>query len=186
MTFQYGCGLALQRWVIKLNWHKRGFDMRRFRLIVLLALIGITTIASAKSNEESYYCVGEASGGIFYDAKAKTWHGTVFKADQKFVLNVKQVDSKYEGSNFIETLTLTITLAGSNYAAQCFDTTKSPKEAAIVVLFESVRCTANATEYIFNRSNNRYLAVYAIGYVSGRDDNENTPSMTGGTCTKIQ
>ena len=40
-------------------------------------------------------------------------------------------------------------------------------------------------DYVFSLKTNRFLSIYSIGYMDGEDRNENTPSVSGGTCTKI-
>ena len=40
-------------------------------------------------------------------------------------------------------------------------------------------------DYVFSLKTNRFLSIYSIGYMDGEDSNENTPSVSGGTCTKI-
>ena len=44
------------------------------------------------------------------------------------------------------------------------------------------RCLGVRHDYRFNLENNRFLL---FGYFDGADNNENTPAVTGGTCTKI-
>jgi hypothetical protein len=158
--------------------------MYRIGFLVAVALIGPAKGASAALAEESFYCVAESSGGIMYDANSKNWRGAVFSAKSKFVLNVQTLDSKYEGSSLVEKLNITVTLNGSSYASPCYDLRETG--AGIVVRDGSILCVANATQYIFNRRNNRFLSTYAVGYVDGADSNEDTPNVMGGTCTKIK
>jgi hypothetical protein len=46
-------------------------------------------------------------------------------------------------------------------------------------------CSASLKDYVFNLKQGRFLAVYAVGYVNGFDNNDNTPAIDGGRCTKI-
>jgi len=39
--------------------------------------------------------------------------------------------------------------------------------------------------YVFNPFTNRFFHIYTAGYISGLDNNDDTPYMAGGTCTKI-
>jgi hypothetical protein len=52
--------------------------------------------------------------------------------------------------------------------------------------FPSVACSGARENYIFNFQNNRFLQGFMHGYVNGKDDNRNMPSMSGGTCTRIE
>ena len=48
------------------------------------------------------------------------------------------------------------------------------------------RCEATLYEYIINLETLRFLEVYARGYVDGRDEEGNSPSITVGKCSRIQ
>lgn len=49
-----------------------------------------------------------------------------------------------------------------------------------------LNCNAGLSDYRVNLSNMRYTVAYHIGYVDGRDNTENTPSIMGGTCARIE
>jgi hypothetical protein len=40
-------------------------------------------------------------------------------------------------------------------------------------------------DYQFNLRTNRFLGAYLEGYVDGKDNNDDTPFVSGGTCSKI-
>lgn len=42
-------------------------------------------------------------------------------------------------------------------------------------------------QYVFNLKTNRFLEIYAAGFIDGIKDNDSaTPLIAGGTCTKIE
>jgi hypothetical protein len=48
-----------------------------------------------------------------------------------------------------------------------------------------VICGGSVDHYIFDLHSNRYLKTYDWGYTSGKDNNDDTPTVTAGICTKI-
>jgi hypothetical protein len=154
--------------------------------LVLMLVLACPTLAKAEEASASYFCTSEFAGGISYDAQSKSWRGTTFNTKgDNFVLSLKTERSRFEGKEFIEELTVTVTKAGSSYAAACLDFT-GPLHSTVTSSDGFFRCSANVTDYTFSRKTNRFLSVYSVGYVTGSDDNENTPSVVGGTCTKIK
>jgi hypothetical protein len=151
----------------------------------LFALL-LTNLNSANAQviEESYFCSAEFAGGISYDARSKSWQGTVFNPDRKFVLTVKVMGSRMEGSSPVDDLRVTVTASGSNFAAPCVDLRDPLK--TITSKHSMIFCTVSFTDYTISRTTNRFLAVYPVGYVTGEDNNDDTPSVIGGTCTKIK
>ena len=47
------------------------------------------------------------------------------------------------------------------------------------------RCVTITEDFVVNIKTLRFLRIYPLGYVSGQDNNDNTPSVSGGTCTTI-
>ena len=43
----------------------------------------------------------------------------------------------------------------------------------------------NIEEIAFSRTTMRFRAVYLVGYIDGKDNNDDTPSIKIGTCTKL-
>jgi len=139
---------------------------------------------NAQAVEESYFCNGEFAGGLTFDTGTKHWRGGVFHVDRKFVLNVKIVGTRMDGITPVDDLRVTVTASGSNFAAPCVDT-REPANS-IASKYGMIFCTVSFTDYTISRRTNRFLTVYAVGYVSGEDNNDDTPSVTGGICTKIK
>jgi hypothetical protein len=131
-----------------------------------LILAAASTAAFAQSKQASYSCVAEAAGGVAYNPVTKKWEGTAF-------------DVAADSSRFVLRLApnkLTITPSGSSSVNECVESSGRKYEW-------SIRCTAALTDFVFDLGSNRYLAAYLVGYVGG--DNNGTPSVTAGTCKKI-
>jgi hypothetical protein len=156
-------------------------------LSIAIAACSWADFALGQSKDAAYYCVAEFAGGLAYDAGTKKWQGASFRTDNKFVMRMKYVGSRGQGSGLTGSLTeymVTITQAGDSYAAPCTD--DGSYEAKSVLSSNTwVFCNSSLADYKFNLKANRFLSVYALGYVDGTDNNDNTPAMTGGTCTKI-
>lgn len=147
--------------------------------------------ATAQEKEVSYFCASEFAGGVAYNAVGKRWQGTTFRTRDKFVLKLKLIESAAEqhvGTGKYDIYSVTITLGGTNFASPCVKGGMGMEDARKILVGRSgvVECGADLTEYRFNIRNNRFIAAYLAGYVDGVDNNNNTPSIDGGTCTKIQ
>jgi hypothetical protein len=137
----------------------------------------------------SYFCVVEASGGMAYDERMQKWVGTVFRPEGKFVLRLQSLAQRTEKGVFdnYETVAdykIFITKSGTNFAQPCerwgsTDPVVSQRGGG------ALYCSDGVTDYGFNIAKGRFLVSYMRGYLSGRDNNDDTPAMSGGTCTKI-
>lgn len=47
-------------------------------------------------------------------------------------------------------------------------------------------CTTILEEFRINVKTLRMMKVYAIGFIDGQDNNDNTPAIMVGTCSKIK
>jgi hypothetical protein len=167
--------------------------MGEYRKCVLTAAVFLISCQaiSAESKDISYYCTKDATGGVRYNEKTKKWEATNFKPDGNFVLKMQYLRSYANkagfGSSDITEYTVTVTIAGSKYAAPCsYDYFYAHTGREIVPLTNNrLRCDASLVDYTFDLDSNRFLATYLQGYTDGIDNNENTPSISAGTCTKI-
>lgn len=137
----------------------------------------------------SYFCVEEGGGGLTYDGQLKKWIGTIFRVDNKFILTLTFQSTKDDPAypNSIGTAyETTITPSGSSEPQLCWEpsTFVSPtvyKNPALLL-----NCSTLFIDYRFSFLSNRYLRVYDSGFIDGKDNNDNTPGIFGGTCTKIK
>ena len=159
-------------------------------LIAMALLLGscpFVALAADEGKDAAYYCGDEFSGGVFYNATSKRWESTKFRVSDKFVLRLKFLKSRIDDRLGIEEKVIdynvTLTTAGTDYSAPC----KNYPETIITVGEWSslLRCHVNLSEFVFSLKTNRYLRAYLQGYVGGEDNDDNTPHIAGGTCTKI-
>jgi hypothetical protein len=152
----------------------------------LAILCAVTGAANAQSIGSNFYCRDEFSGGLGFNERGKNWQGAVFSSRNNFVLHMEEVGTTASGKYAIEARRLAVTPEGDSQAVRCLDLTQDVADMERVQIQKDiVRCTASVTEYQFNLKNNRFLRVYAYGYVNGADTNDDTPYISGGRCTKI-
>jgi hypothetical protein len=162
------------------------------RLILGSALVSLLLVGGANAQElksASYYCTAHFSGGLFYDAKKKSWDSATFNPGDRFLLRIqyertRKIKDEATGTEEpVHEYRVTRTGEGSDVAEPCIDYSRTD---SLVALFDgmSVICSASLTRYTFNFGNNRFLGAYLEGYTDGQDDNKNTPHVAGGICTK--
>jgi hypothetical protein len=135
-------------------------------------------------NDGKFFCTGEFAGGVAPDKNNNKWHGSIFRADGRFVVALK-----YERSRPMENVpsfmqhdyAITVTEAGSSTPSKCF----SHGAAELVTIWtpKNISCRSIMYEFWFNFEMNRFLKTFISGYVDGSTD---TPMIEGGTCTKIE
>jgi hypothetical protein len=164
------------------------------RAIIVVAVIVNTCLIgplyAQMPAEQTYFCIAEMAGGLSYSTTEKRWRGATFKANEKFVLKLKlnrtRVQKDFLGKDeTVGDYSVTVTESGKNVSQPCYGKrAPHPKEVTLDE-YMIVNCSHNLTDYRFNLKTNRFMGVYFIGYVDGADNNENTPAITGGTCTRI-
>ncbi|MGY4502000.1 hypothetical protein ACVWYH_005957 [Bradyrhizobium sp. GM24.11] len=154
----------------------------------LLAALLISTSAMA---DASYFCTVESSGGIAFNKSTNKWESTRFRPTEKFVLKMTfsrsfnrkgAFDAERVDENFV-----TLTAAGKSYASPCVNYFfyGHSEDNSVPVVDNFFRCSASSQDYMFNLNTHRFLQTYLAGYVDGTDNNDDTPSVAAGTCTKI-
>jgi len=143
------------------------------------ALMPATASLAQQPNEGEYYCAAESSGGIVYNERMKKWEGTNFRPFSKFTLKFKYVRTTPNGDEYA----VTITPEGKSDVLQCYPyRTQFPQFDEFGYLI----CRTDFFNYKFNLKAGRFVEAYLMGYINGRDTNEDTPMLSAGTCTKIQ
>ncbi len=165
---------------------------RKYLALVLAGLVSISvhSAQAVEPKDASFFCVAEAAGGLFFNAGQKRWVGAVFKANEKFILRLKFIDvkvgtGKFDKDELYANFEVFLTPSGSNFESKCTPLGDRDKATVAISTYGGFACNANIQEYVFNLNSNRYLNLYYSGYTDGADNNENTPSVTGGVCTKI-
>ncbi len=113
--------------------------------------------------QDSYLCVSEASGGVAYDSNQKKWIGTKFRTENEKIILIKK-DSQWKLKDF-----------GFSFENDCGEISE----------YGTLRCNIAFGEFLFNSKTRRYLKSYTVGYVDGRDNNNDTPAVTIGKCSPL-
>lgn len=162
----------------------------RWLITAILCLSNAHAQALAARNA-AYYCTPEAASGLSFDNNTKKWVSARFKPDKAFVLKFSFESSAREkmfeqakDPSTVNRFRVTSTDAGSTSDLPCFNR-KNHKSPVEIWDDGWVQCNAGLSEIIFNPETLQFLKVYLVGYVDGVDNNDDTPSLTGGVCTKI-
>jgi hypothetical protein len=153
--------------------------------------IGLPVFAEAQEHDGSYYCVAEFSGGLAYDEKLKEWKGTRFRATEKFVVYFKYVGPHLPyggGQSYTEDYFVTVTTSGSDKVETC-KTYYNEASDKIEFTRDVGRgdCQTFLHRYTFGLKYKRFLSTFEWGgYAIGMDEKTDTPTISGGTCTKIR
>ena len=165
--------------------------MRRI-WIVLLLLSGAAAQAQS-SDDSSYFCEPQFAGGLAYNEQRKVWESAKFIPGNKFVLKLKFVaknmEKNVEGRELsVARYIVSITFAGENGGRSCLDWSDPAAGGWNIALLDGyIACDGpRLTRYKFNLQSNRFLTSYLQGYISGKDNNNDTPSVAGGLCTRIE
>jgi hypothetical protein len=154
---------------------------------LLLASLLISTSALSDGKDASYFCTEKLGAGLRFDLQTKQWHVASFNANTAFVLRLHYLGDKQWFSFKKQRYSVTITQQGSNDGQKCSDTDRDAAADEVNVFsLNLLECMSIFGLYEFNLINNRYLQFYPNGYIDGRDDGKDTPSVEAGTCTLIQ
>jgi hypothetical protein len=159
-----------------------------FGFIAALIFLLPIRLSSATGKDGSYFCASEVEGGLTYDSTLKRWRATSFNPKTKFVLKLEFVKALQDGSQTIESYRVTITRAGTKDARPCYAQTYSlqpsfPGEVTAYADYSEFSCSTIYRSYKINMKQNRFLEIYEQGYVGG-DNNDDTPIIAAGTCTR--
>lgn len=151
------------------------------RVLSTISLCFLASLALAdEPTSVSYYCAAEFAGGLRFDEAAKRWGSTEFVPRDKFLLKV--TDRSAVQADGHKLISVSVTPSGSSNGAPCVQDGNYEMQLWPRGM---IRCNSMLTDYVFNVKDNRFLAAYSFGFVDGEDAGGNTPSMTGGYCTKI-
>ncbi len=135
--------------------------MKQIKIFVLIFIA--LTYANIANAQEGYLCVSEAAGGVSFDKNSQKWRGTVFRNDNKKILISKKND-KWIVKEF-----------DNSFETEC----EPPNEYGYMF------CNKIFGELKFNTKNKRYISTYLSGYIDGKDNNDNTPAIEIGICSKL-
>lgn len=153
------------------------------------------TVAPARAADKldaNYICTGLSAGGIAYNSTQKSWHGTIFREQNDiFVIQMKHLGTDHQtayGNDVVsDRFNVAIKRQSQKYPDPCVGKRGDLKNPAVTVLEPNgyISCTTIGWEYLFNPQIGRFTRTYPWGYVDGLDNGDNTPSITAGTCIKL-
>jgi hypothetical protein len=173
---------------------------RDWQKIIYSACIALAVPSMALAFERpegAYYCTVKFSGGVSYNSTFQQWQGVIFSPDGNFVLKLDFIDTvktPFDGiSDERAEYSAIIRKEGDSLSYPCFSkdvplaANNSDKKSAYLELGKlDCDIQVGLYEVKINFENHRFLKIYKAGYLDGRDNNANTPSISGGICTKIQ
>ena len=168
--------------------------MRRLAITLMTCVVvyGPDVAIPQPLKDSAYLCIQEFSGGLAYDAHTKRWDGAAFKTDTKFILRLRYERPSLEGTlpTYYD-YKLVITPFGTSEEHPCTPPGPTVEQrwwTPTITIGPSLffTCTTSPGDYRFNLRTNRFLFTYPHGYVDGKDDINNMPHVSGGTCSKIE
>ena len=154
------------------------------RYAVAIGPLLISTLALSEGKDASYYCTDQLGAGLAFDLQTKQWKNAFFTPKQAFVLRLHYLGDSTTAYTNVERYSVTITPQGSNEGQNCSKDAAS--DEVNVYIKERIECWTSFGLYRFNLVNNRFINFYPYGFIEGRDDSKDTPSVEAGTCTLIQ
>ena len=130
------------------------------KLILLFSGLIYFNIVNA---QEGYLCVSEAAGGVSFDQTQKKWKGTTFRNSNEKILIYKK-NNQWTMKKFASTVENKCT---------------SPNEYGFMF------CDIFGGELKLSIKSGRYMSTYIVGYIDGKDNDENTPHIEIGVCTAL-
>ncbi|NTE87238.1 hypothetical protein [Agrobacterium rubi] len=134
-------------------------------------LLAVTVFLASNSPgfSQSYFCIQEAAGGL--KPLNGEWSGTAFKPSGKYLV-ARDPENQKEW---------TVTEIGKTYALH---------RCPVIMTSENVEadqiiCGGLGYGMVINFAVMRYVEVYTFGYINNDKSGNNTPSVSGGMCSKI-
>ncbi|MCZ4270884.1 hypothetical protein [Maritalea porphyrae] len=156
------------------------------RSLFSLAVVCTSAVASDLIKPGVYFCRDTAVGGISFDATSDMWRSTKFKADDEFFLRAIPTSEKItpkDTKSAYQKYEISLKPTGFETYTDCSNDASIFSD--LNVYGPVVWCRAFLSRYNFNFENGRFSSAYQIGYVSGDDNNKNTPAISIGTCDWI-
>lgn len=171
--------------------------MRRYLWLFSVILSIQFTQVYADANERfigSYFCTADAVGGVRFNEGTDKWESYRFSAASKYIINISanmEVKDTYD-DKVRQTYFITFSEHGSstdNITTKCFTNSNQLRELNPISHFISdngfFSCRLWVGELKVSLENGRFLKTYSSGYVDGVNNNDNTPHVEIGTCSKL-
>jgi len=168
-----------------------GLAVKKIAWCLALVLAMPSMALGLERRDGTYYCTSKFMGGVAYNDELKRWEGTSFDPSYHGIFVIKldfRETTKYSSPSTLfeyrDEYDVTITNEGSPVAASCLELDGKPP---FINQLAVLRCNVADGLYVykFNFANYRFIRMYTSGYVNGADNNNDTPAISGGLCTKI-
>jgi hypothetical protein len=159
---------------------------------VWLVFAMTSTVSGEQRRDGTYNCTGKFAGGLEYNKALKEWEGAVVKPSRNFVMKItfRQTVKGQNREEYDKGQTedrdeydVTITEEGDT-SVGCLE---SREHLPSINKYGFLECSRmGLIEYKFNFINHRFIEIYKGGYINGANDNNDTPTVSGGVCTLTQ
>jgi hypothetical protein len=158
-----------------------GLAVKKVVWCLWLVLAMPSMVSGLERRDGGYYCTVKFAGGIAYNGKE--WQGAVFKPSGNFVMKLSFRETIKDLDR--DAYDVAITDEGTSEPEYCLVNAAPPRPPSIDKTGVLSCAIHGIQEYKFNFGNHRFIEVYTAGYTNGADNNKDTPSISGGLCTKI-
>lgn len=134
-----------------------------------LLSVSLILLCSGSVMAEEYLCSPEASGGLGYDKRTKSWNASSFDTGRNYIVKLNDK----EHPSYAATVT---------YPNETLPSYLCKEESSVNVLV----CNSFLGQLNFSMGTLRYIESYMFGYVQGKDNKYNAPKVTVGTCSPYQ
>lgn len=142
-----------------------------YKKILLLCALTFLISPLTYSKNDTYLCVTEDVSGFYFENNK--WGHAYFNDRDKYILRkLKKDESGYTDKNNTYGL---FELGENSTLYKCIQNPYS----------NNFKCTSFLGEFFYSPKTGRFLKTYTQGYWGGGDNNENTPNMAIGKCSKI-
>lgn len=168
------------------------------RVIAAVAFLCSVVVAQARVEpiwQGNYFCKASGTGGISFNEQTKTWGPTTFRPRGQYVLSVKEAPKEFQSEFNSATVEnpgqyfVTVSEMGEagSKPIRCDPMGAGWGSNRPVLIFKSgyLQCEHSLSILKVSFGTMRYLNAYLQGYVAGRDNNDDTPSVEIGTCARI-
>jgi hypothetical protein len=164
-------------------------------LIVILCASPVQTAFAQGSGKfhGKWFCTEDAVAGVSYNEAYNKWESTHFRTGKRLLLNVSFLENVKHDllQKMIGTYKVTLSPHGSDDKDTCYTQNpqlKNTNPFANFIFDNSgwISCDLMGGELKVNLTNGRFLKSYTFGYTDGVDNNENTPGIAIGVCTRIE
>lgn len=182
----------------------RSCSARAYRAVSSAAFLLLVCSSSSSAEQQffdnagkfngSYACTVRNSAGIYYDKSLKDWRPSVLESGGSFIVDVAETGNSAENSlNEIATsYSIRIIDSEKKSATRCTEVENTPGGEPTLIVEHNISkngrvgCQASLTDYRFNFSTLRFIIPYTgLYFLDGIDAEGDTPSITAGTCEKM-